>query len=109
MTKKHRLSFSAVSVDTKKVEQKTGHAVVQKTLDKQERKGLIKSSTYQYKKKRFRSGGRTAPFDRNNKSNSGIKIPSPEGGGNSYNSSRRSRRNRKKYDGHRNRGRYNSY
>src|SRR3989344_2765043 len=69
MIKRQRLSFSAVSVDDKKTPVRT-------TVPKQ-----IKSSTYQYSKKRFGRGGRAPRFSDKAQLNSSIgKIPSPEKG-----------------------------
>jgi len=83
MIKKQRLPFSALSVDDKKSEQKTEHGLIQKPADRPERKrSPVKSSTYQYKKKRFGRGGGDRPFGSRDqsKSSSGIKIPPPEAG-----------------------------
>jgi ribonuclease J len=76
MTKKTRLSFSAISVDDKKVEQKIEHRIP-------ERKKIPKSSTYQYTKKRFGQNKGSRPFGtKNNYPNSNntnsTKIPPPE-------------------------------
>ncbi len=60
MTKKHRLSFSAMSVDNKKVEQRPPIRPTGGEYRAPERKKMMKSSTYQYAKKGFRQnrGGR---------------------------------------------------
>ncbi|MFA6076981.1 MAG: ribonuclease J [Candidatus Paceibacterota bacterium] len=98
MTKRHRLSFSAISVDSKTKEQKTplnpahsgasesARANVQSNTEHKplDRKKLIKSSTYQYSKKRFGSGGKSSRFSVKNQfksdTKSSVKIPSPEKG-----------------------------
>ncbi len=80
MIKKHRLSFSAISVDNKKApvrggaERESGH----KTHERPERKRLTKNSTYQYRKKRFRQGGRSPSFGGKGQSDSNGKIPPVE-------------------------------
>ncbi len=86
MIKKQRLSFSAISVDNKKIE----NPVTQKTplshrpLVEINRKRSMKSSTYQYKKKRYGQGGRSASFGGKNQLKSGFKsnekIPPVEAG-----------------------------
>ncbi len=83
--RKNRLSFSAFSVDNKKAEQKVPNktalhpAVEQKGLD---RKRSMKSSTYQYSKKRFGTSSRSRPFGANTqyKNLNSIKTPQPEKG-----------------------------
>lgn len=87
MTKKQRLSFSAISVDEKKIEQKSPvhsashgvHSGEHKIVD---RKKQIKSSTYQYSKKRFAPNRRSPSFDGKSqlKSSNKIKIQPPEAG-----------------------------
>jgi ribonuclease J len=78
MTKKTRLSFSAISVDNKKIETKVEPKIPNK-------KQGNKSSTYQYTKKRFGQNSRSRSFDAKNQyKNSSItknsKIPPPEAG-----------------------------
>ena len=88
MLKKQRLSFSAISVDNKKVEQQKPEHVVaprapfinRKPHVENDKKRQIKSSTFQYKKKRFGRGGRSTPFVDKNQSTSSIKVPPPERG-----------------------------
>src|SRR3990167_10706098 len=85
MTKKHRLSFSAVSVDNKKiVEQKTilGSRSFGNVSGGMERKKITKSSTYQYAKKGFRQHGRKHPFGARDsfKNLNENKISPPEAG-----------------------------
>jgi len=89
MTKKTRLSFSEISVDSKKTPvHDNSHsdsirysytAGEQKTLEK---KRIQKSSTYQYTKKRFGQNKGSRPFDNKNqhKNTKDIKIPPPEKG-----------------------------
>ncbi|MEK7539491.1 MAG: ribonuclease J [Patescibacteria group bacterium] len=77
MIKKQRLSFSAISVDNKKKEQKTP---ARNTLDETDKKRLMKSSTYQYSKKRYRQGGRSSSFGKKNQLNLSGKILPPEKG-----------------------------
>ncbi len=84
MIKKQRLPFSALSVDSKKIEEKTGHGhvVTQKAQEKPERKSQMKSSTYQYRKKRFgRQGGNHsfANKDQSKSSNSAKILPPADG------------------------------
>jgi ribonuclease J len=77
MTKKTRLSFSAISVDPKKIDQKIP-----------EIKRTQKSSTYQYAKKRFGPNKNARPFGsnrnkdqyKNTTSGGSAKIPPPEAG-----------------------------
>src|SRR3989344_2134625 len=82
MIKKHRLSFSAISVDSKKApvrgvaEREIGH----KTHERPERKRLAKNSTYQYRKKRFGQGGRPPSFGGKRESSQKVTIPPPLGG-----------------------------
>jgi ribonuclease J len=76
MTKKQRLSFSAMSVDDKKKE----HTITPKISERPERKRLIKSSTYQYSKKRYGQTRRPFSSSGKNQLNSSKKIPPPEMG-----------------------------
>ncbi|MES3031729.1 MAG: ribonuclease J [Patescibacteria group bacterium] len=78
MIKKQRLPFSALSVDNKKNEQKTSHPVAVKTHERPDQKRGMKSSTYQYKKKRF--GPRTPAFGGKSHPNGTNKIPPLESG-----------------------------
>ena len=108
MIKKTRLSFSAISVDNKKTPAhphessgaNTEHKVpfVRATHstprienkspgETTDRKKTIKSSTYQYNKKKFGRGGRSNSFGSKNQfkseiktSANKIKIPPPESG-----------------------------
>ena len=90
MIKKHRLSFSAVSVDDKKVStrmavQPSGEHKIspsRKPLDDTDRKRSMKSSTYQYSKKRYGQARKFLSFNRKSQyQNSGnAKIPPPEAG-----------------------------
>ncbi|MEK7190487.1 MAG: ribonuclease J [Patescibacteria group bacterium] len=78
MTKKTRLSFSAISVDDKKVEQK----IEQRNP---ERKRVAKSSTYQYTKKRYGQKNAPRPFGsksqyKNSNTANNARIPPPETG-----------------------------
>jgi ribonuclease J len=101
MIKKTRLSFSAVSVDNKKpgvrhgthsdagapmhhphAPAERGHAVAHKPAERPGKRA-IKSSTYQYNKKRFGRGGRQSSFGVKNQSSeqkASGKIPPPEEG-----------------------------
>jgi len=91
MKRKQRLSFSAISVDTKKVPTQTAtkpsetqkaplsHKPLGET-GKTERKRSTNSSTYQYKKKRFGQGNRSSSFGAKNQLNSSKKILPPEKG-----------------------------
>ncbi len=83
--KKTRLSFSDITVDPKKLpaQTQTSHAPAQNLGEK---KRTMKSSTYQYTKKRF-GGGRSSagrPFNNGNKApfknTNGAKIPPVENG-----------------------------
>lgn len=83
MTKRQRLSFSAISVDAKKIPARiaTQNAFggEQKIENRtQERKRPIKNSTYQYRKKRY--GQTNQSFGMKNQSNQIKKIPEPEKG-----------------------------
>ncbi len=88
MTKKQRLSFSAISVDEKKIPARNVANNVPSTLAKttgeehkmSEKKRTIKNSTYQYSKKRFgpRSGGHR--FSSKSQPNSNEKILPPAAG-----------------------------
>ncbi len=82
MIKKQRLPFSALSVDNKKAEHKIEHPVAHKTLERPDRKRMTKSSTYQYKKKRFGRGGGNNSFGLKDqpKSLNAVKIPPPLNG-----------------------------
>ncbi len=98
MTKRHRLSFSAISVDSKTKEQETPsnpthygtvepvRMNVQSHAEHRalERKKPTKSSTYQYSKKRFGQGGKSSRFSGKSQFKSdvksSVKIPSPEKG-----------------------------
>ena len=76
--RKNRISFSALSVDNKKVEPKVEPKAP-------ERKRLPKSSTYQYSKKRFGQSSRSRSFDpknqyKNSNGGKGANIPPPEAG-----------------------------
>lgn len=86
MTKKTRLSFSAISVDEKKENtastlhpQNRRPALV---ASAEHRKRTAKSSTYQYTKKRFGQAKGSRQFDSKNqyKNSKNIKIPPPEAG-----------------------------
>jgi len=91
MTKRQRLSFSAISVDHKKV---TNHQVENAKISQSteglststlkhrtpDKKRQIKSSTYQYSKKRFGRGGNSSSFGSKNQSNGSAKIGGPEAG-----------------------------
>jgi ribonuclease J len=89
MTKKQRLSFSAISVDNKsqtksvsKTYKDSADAVRPNTnTDTTQNKKQVKNSTYQYKKKRFGQNSKSRTF--NNKpqtSGNSSKIPAPEAG-----------------------------
>src|SRR3989338_7607160 len=81
MTKKTRLSFSSLSKDSGTAERVENRAPLpRRSLGETDRKRPMKSSTYQYSKKRFgpRSGGR--PFDQKRQSNVNEKILPPEKG-----------------------------
>jgi len=100
MNKKNRLPFSAISVDHKKIEHKAptqgalhgvvstsahphsvptgGHSTALKMV-MGDRKKQIKSSTYQYKKKRFGPSNKSSPFNKNKQGSSGT-LPAPEPG-----------------------------
>ena len=91
MTKKQRLSFSAMSVDDKKVEEKapvrsdlrgdSGKYNIGSGENKiPEQKRQMKSSTYQYRKKKYGPARRSPAFGGKNQTNSGKKIPPPEKG-----------------------------
>ncbi|MSU44766.1 ribonuclease J [Candidatus Nomurabacteria bacterium] len=88
MIKRQRLSFSAVSVDNKKTPSYNAtqnvvsekHATTHKVSEKNDRKRLIKSSTYQYSKKRYGQNQRPSSFGEKNQPSSNIKIPPPETG-----------------------------
>src|SRR3989344_3950457 len=106
MTKKQRLSFSAISVDNKRAPARNDSYDDARTHDSLERAGAagggenmvgprtaparkpfpetgkrqMKSSTYQYTKKRFRQSGRPTRFDRKSQSTTSGKIPPPEKG-----------------------------
>lgn len=92
MIKRQRLSFSAVSVDNKKIpvriatqsvaggEQKIEHITGQKAPERSERKRSMKSSTYQYSKKRYGQARRSTSFSEKNRSNLSKKILPPEKG-----------------------------
>jgi ribonuclease J len=88
MTKKTRLSFSAISVDNKKIPTRLasqGDAGGEHKIEHRapERKRAPKSSTYQYTKKRFGPNKNSFGAKNNypNSNNSGnIKIPPPEAG-----------------------------
>src|SRR3989344_7406339 len=73
MIKKQRLSFSAISVDSKKVEHETTLKIPERT----DRKRQIKSSTYQYSKKRYGQTRRPSSFAGANQSNLNGKILPP--------------------------------
>ncbi|MEI7709629.1 MAG: ribonuclease J [bacterium] len=88
MIKRNRLSFSAISVDDKKTA--THHEVVTSKIEpsvhkpvthgehRSDRKRPMKSSTYQYSKKRFGPSNRPNTF--NNKNQLSAKIAPPEAG-----------------------------
>jgi ribonuclease J len=88
MIKRHRLSFSAISVDDKKTEHKpTTVGETPKMQNSGERKKPLKSSTYQYKSKRFGPPRRSASFGHGHNKGQfksdfkpGMKIPPPEAG-----------------------------
>ncbi|MBI5139408.1 ribonuclease J [Candidatus Nomurabacteria bacterium] len=88
MTKKHRLSFSALSVDNKKPVTRDENNFERAPLENRhtggmERKKTIKSSTYQYTKKGYgRSRGNKNSFGSKNqyRNISEGKIPPPEAG-----------------------------
>ncbi len=92
MTKKHRISFSALSVDNKKIpvrshgtmEETKEHIPAQKVAERSERRRPMKSSTYQYSKKRYGQGGRSSTFSGKNQSKLGSKssekVPPAETG-----------------------------
>src|SRR3989344_4468025 len=80
MIKKQRLSFSAVSVDDRKIENKI--LLGRRPSGEADRKRSMKNSTYQYRKKRYGPAPRSRSFSPKNqykKSGSG-KIPPPEKG-----------------------------
>src|ERR1035437_2974766 len=79
MTKKTRLSFSAITVDPARNITHNTLGENKKTL---EARRTTKSSTYQYTKKRFGQKTGSRPFDAKNKyKNSNVtKIPEPEAG-----------------------------
>ncbi len=96
MIKKNRLPFSAISVDNKKLpahnaahsdsngEQKKYPTGAHKSFGRKpsgeaDKKGGVKSSTYQYKKKRFGPSRNSSPFQGKSQSSNG-KIPPPEPG-----------------------------
>lgn len=86
MTKKTRLSFSAISVDEKKenttntARPQNKRAISLHGSDNQKR--TTKSSTYQYTKKRYGQNKGSQQFDSKNqyKNSKNIKIPPPEAG-----------------------------
>ena len=90
MIKRHRLSFSAVSVDEKKISARTAvqsggeHKVPfsRKSSGEADKKRSTKSSTYQYSKKRYGPTRKFLSFNRKNQyQNSGnAKILPPETG-----------------------------
>jgi len=92
MMKKTRLSFSAISVDNKKIPARpddSGHSsgerkapFSRRPLGETERKRTAKSSTYQYTKKRYGQNRGSRPFgSKSQYRNSNIgKIPPPEKG-----------------------------
>src|SRR3990167_2304997 len=89
MIKKQRLSFSAISVDPARNTTHNAPGGPKKIPggDKGERKNPIKSSTYQYRKKRYGVGARSHSFTGKNQfkpgfksGESNIRIPPPESG-----------------------------
>jgi len=93
MIKRQRLSFSAVSVDNKKIPARNtthqnagglthshGSLGASKEHKTSDRKRPMKSSTYQYSKKRFGRGGRSPSYSGKIQSNGNVKIPPPEAG-----------------------------
>jgi ribonuclease J len=85
MTKKTRLSFSAISVDPNRNATHNGASGENKSPTGEPKKKTLKSSTYQYTKKRFGSSSRSRPFDaknqyKNSNTIKNIKIPPPEAG-----------------------------
>lgn len=86
MIKKHRLSFSAISVDDKKPEHKKEQQIHKPSINRRpsgetDKKRSMKSSTYQYKKKRFGSPGRISnQFHEKTQLNASGKILPPEAG-----------------------------
>jgi ribonuclease J len=81
MTKKTRLSFSAISVEPKKIEPRTPARFAEDSA-RREIKRAPKSSTYQYSKKKFGQNKNAKTFgDKGHYKNTNIaKIPPPEHG-----------------------------
>src|SRR4051812_2793589 len=94
MIKKHRLSFSAISVDDKKtpiadtaslgapvnLEVENRDIKITDRNDRGDRKRQSKNSTYQYKKKRFGPSSRAPGFSGKSKPKENVHIPQPESG-----------------------------
>ncbi len=85
MIKKTRLSFSAISVDNKKIlPHNLAHTATGEENRTPERKRRMESSTYQYSKKGYGRGGRSNSFSRKgqlkSETKSSVKIPPPEAG-----------------------------
>ena len=85
MTKKTRLSFSAISVDPNRNATHSGASGENKNPAGEQKKKSLKSSTYQYTKKRFGPSSRSRSFDaknqyKNSNATKNIKIPPPEKG-----------------------------
>jgi ribonuclease J len=85
MTKKTRLSFSAISVDPNRNATHNNASVENKNPAVEQKKKSLKSSTYQYTKKRFGPSSRSRSFDaknqyKNSNATKNIKIPPPEKG-----------------------------
>lgn len=80
MVKKTRLSFSAISVDDKKIEYKA--PLGRRPLGEADKKRPTKSSTYQYRKKQYGQPKRDYPFGAKSqyKTSANAKILPPEKG-----------------------------
>lgn len=76
MMKKTRLSFSSISKD-ESARENEGNKIENRSG---ERKRLLKSSTYQYRKKQYGQSRRSTPFNMKNQSNGGMRIPAVESG-----------------------------
>ncbi|MBI3305771.1 ribonuclease J [Candidatus Nomurabacteria bacterium] len=75
MIKKHRLSFSAISVDNKKIPE-----AISRSPEKPERRRPSKSSTYQYRKKRFGAHGKSPSYGAKREESLKGTIPPPGSG-----------------------------